>query len=72
MKVINNGRKKVEKLIENYKAANVLSLNGEDVFKLKDTYGLPVEITETILMEHGMTYDKEAYQSQLAKSKNVN
>lgn len=72
LKVINNGKKKVEKLIENYKAANVLSLNGEDVFKLKDTYGLPVEITETILREHGMTYDKGAYQSQLAKAKSVN
>ena len=67
LKVINNGRKKVEKLIENHKAANILSLNGEDVFKLKDTYGLPVEITELILKEHGMTYDKEAYQEKAAR-----
>lgn len=67
LKVINNGRKKVEKLIENYKAANVLSINGEDVFKLKDTYGLPVEITELILKEHGMTYDKAAYKEKVAR-----
>lgn len=72
LNVINNGKKKVDKLIEKYKRENILSLSGDDVFKLKDTYGLPVEITETILREHGMTYDKGAYQSQLAKSKNVN
>lgn len=69
LRVINTGRKKAEKLIEEYKRENILILRGEDVFKLKDTYGLPVEITETILKEHGMTYDKSVYQAQLAKSR---
>lgn len=69
LKVINTGRKKAEKLIEEYKRENILILRGEDVFKLKDTYGLPVEITEAILKEHGMTYDKSVYQAQLAKSR---
>ncbi len=32
---------------------------GQDVFKLYDTYGFPVELTEELAEEAGMTVDRE-------------
>ena len=36
-------------------------LKGEKAFKLYDTYGFPIELTEEILEEKGMSVDKEAF-----------
>ncbi|MEW6182526.1 MAG: alanine--tRNA ligase [Bacillota bacterium] len=37
------------------------TLPGEMAFKLYDTYGFPLELTEEICAEQGMTLDKEGY-----------
>ena len=36
-------------------------LVGEKVFKLYDTFGFPVELTEEIVQEHGMTIDHDGF-----------
>ena len=36
-------------------------LAGEKVFKLYDTFGFPVELTEEIVQEHGMTIDHDGF-----------
>ena len=36
-------------------------LKGEKAFKLYDTYGFPIELTEEILEEKGISVDKEAF-----------
>ena len=41
--------------------SNETVLKGEKAFKLYDTYGFPIELTEEILEEKGMTVDKEAF-----------
>ena len=36
-------------------------LDGQTVFKLYDTFGLPWELTQEILDEHGISFDKESF-----------
>ncbi len=37
------------------------TLSGEDAFKLYDTYGFPIDLTEEILEDDGITIDKEGF-----------
>ncbi|HEC10457.1 MAG TPA: alanine--tRNA ligase [Acidimicrobiales bacterium] len=41
-------------------------LPGEVAFKLHDTYGFPVEITEEILSERGLELEREGFESAMA------
>ena len=36
-------------------------LSGADAFKLSDTYGFPIDLTEEIAAEHGISIDREAF-----------
>ena len=40
-------------------------ISGSDVFKLYDTYGFPVELTEEIAEEAGMTVDREGFEAAM-------
>ena len=40
-------------------------LSGEKAFKLYDTYGLPIELTEEILEEKEMTVDSEEFKKEM-------
>jgi alanyl-tRNA synthetase len=55
---------KVEK--ENL-TVNILS--GEVAFKLYDTFGFPIDLTELILKEKGWNLDKEGFDTELKKQK---
>lgn len=43
------------------KLEKIVTLPGEDVFKLYDTYGFPWELTEEIAGEEGFTIDREGF-----------
>lgn len=45
-------------------------LSGEDAFKLNDTYGFPIDLTQEILSERGMKVDLERFQELLKEQKN--
>lgn len=40
-------------------------LSGDDVFKLYDTYGFPMELTEEIAGENGMTIDTDGFEAAM-------
>ena len=48
---------------------NTTSFSGEDAFKLFDTYGFPVELTEEICLEQGKTVDLVAFKEEMQKQK---
>jgi len=43
--------------------------NGETAFKLHDTYGFPLDLTQDICREHGITVDAAAFDAAMARQR---
>ncbi len=46
------------------------SISGEDAFKLYDTYGFPLDLTELMARERGLTVDKEGFEKLMEEQRN--
>lgn len=44
-------------------------LSGEDAFKLHDTYGFPIDLTELMARERGISVDMEGFRSRMEEQK---
>ncbi len=66
---IDSGMNILNEYIEKMKASNENILKGEKVFKLYDTYGFPIELTEEILEEKGMKVDHEAFKKEMEEQR---
>ena len=49
---------------------NIKTLSGEKAFKLYDTYGFPLEVTQEILEEKGYDVDMDGFQASMEEQKN--
>ncbi|MBE0432944.1 alanine--tRNA ligase [candidate division WOR-3 bacterium] len=47
------------------------SISGADAFRLYDTYGFPVELTEEITRERNITVDKEGFMQMLGEAREI-
>jgi len=56
-------------VIEYIHAAHDRRLSGGQVFKLYDTYGFPIEVTELIAHEYGYTIDREGFDHELERQR---
>jgi alanyl-tRNA synthetase len=45
------------------------ALPGDEVFRLYSTYGVPLEVTEEIAEQHGMTIDREGFERELERER---
>jgi len=61
--------KLIDKVIADTKAAGKTQVGGTEAFTLYDTYGFPLDLTELILREKGMTVDVEGFNAEMAKQK---
>jgi len=50
-------------------AGKAIAFNGETAFKLHDTYGFPLDLTQDICRERGVTVDSVAFDAAMAKQK---
>ena len=60
-KTIDKGTEILGEMIEELKKSGKTVLSGEDVFKLHDTYGFPVDLTKEILHEQGLEADEAGF-----------
>ncbi len=68
-KTIDQGLSILNDMAEALKAAGKSELSGEDAFKLYDTYGFPLDLTEEILEEQGFTLDAAGFEAAMKKQR---
>ena len=62
IETIDQGLSILENLINELDNKNSDTLSGEDAFKLYDTFGFPIEMTEEILQENAKKVDREEFE----------
>ena len=60
-RTIDAGQKLIDELLVNLKAEGKDRLEGADIFRLYDTYGFPVELTEELAEDEGFKIDHEGF-----------
>lgn len=55
----------LNKVIADAKANNETVISGKDVFRLYDTYGFPVDLTEEYVEENGFTIDRDGFEIEM-------
>ncbi len=70
-KTIDQGLSILAQMEEEMKAAGLAELSGENAFKLYDTYGFPVDLTEEILEERGLAIDKTGFETCMRQQKEM-
>lgn len=68
-KTLDKGMEILKNDIEEMKAKNETVMGADKSFRLYDTYGFPIELTEEILEESGMTLDKDAFAAEMKEQK---
>ena len=66
---IDAGLSILNKLVEDAKSNNLTTLSGEDVFKLYDTYGFPIDLTREIAEEAGLAIDEARFTALMQEQK---
>ena len=70
-KTLDNGMDILDGYIEDLKSKGETELSGELTFKLYDTYGFPLEVTQEILEEQGLTADVEGFNENMQAQKDL-
>ena len=69
LRTLDTGMKLIEKVIADTKAAGKTVVDGKEAFTLYDTFGFPLDLTELILRENGMTVNEEEFNVEMQKQK---
>ena len=69
-KTIDQGLSILAEMQEAMKEEGTKVLSGENTFKLYDTYGFPVDLTQEILEEKGFSIDEEGFRSCMEEQRN--
>ncbi|MBD8015774.1 alanine--tRNA ligase [Planococcus wigleyi] len=62
---LHDGLAILSSVVEKQKAAGQTEIPGEDAFRLYDTYGFPVELTEEYAEEEGMAIDHKGFEAAM-------
>lgn len=62
---LSDGLVLLEALVKQAKDAGSGQIGGSDAFKLYDTYGFPFDLTEDFAAEHGLSVDREGFDSAM-------
>ena len=68
-RTIDGGMRILSELMDGLKARGEAVLSGADAFRLYDTYGFPLDLTEDILSDAGMTADTEGFDKLMTEQR---
>ncbi len=69
---LETGIEKFNQMAEAHKAAGKTEISGDDLFVLYGTYGFPVDLTNLLAQEVGMTVDESGFEQAMAAQKEHN
>jgi len=69
LRTLDKGISLLDKAMEEMKSKGEKELNGEQAFRLFDTYGFPLDLTELICRENGFTVNEEQFNVEMQKQK---
>ena len=69
LRTLENGIELLSDDMEEMKSEGKKQLDGEKAFRLFDTYGFPLDLTELILGENGYSVDEKGFDAEMAKQK---
>jgi alanyl-tRNA synthetase len=66
---LNDGLLILADMVKAAKAEGKSQLSGQDVFKMYDTYGFPVDLTEDFASEQGLSVDREGFERAMEEQR---
>mgnify|MGYP000740939733 FL=1 len=69
LRTLSNGINMLNEAMDEVKAAGKSELDGAKAFRLFDTYGFPLDLTELICRENGLTVDEKQFDEEMQKQK---
>lgn len=66
---LNDGLNILTEMVKAAKASGQSQIAGKDVFKMYDTYGFPVDLTEDFAQEQGLTIDREGFDQAMEEQR---
>ncbi|WP_054958107.1 alanine--tRNA ligase [Paenibacillus dakarensis] len=68
-KTLSDGLNILEDMSTHAKEQGKTQISGSDAFKLYDTYGFPLDLTEDYAAEHGLTVDREGFDAAMKEQR---
>ncbi len=68
-RTLRDGERRLEKILAELEKSGDTTLPGELAFELTDTYGFPLEMTQEIAAESGVTIDLSGFETALAEQR---
>jgi alanyl-tRNA synthetase len=65
LKTLERGEKLLEEIVDRTKQQTNQQISGQDAFTLYDTYGFPLELTQEIAEEQGITVDLDGFEAAM-------
>lgn len=69
LRTLETGIRLLEKVMADTKAAGKTEISGKECFTLYDTFGFPLDLTELILRENGMTVNQKEFDVEMQQQK---
>ena len=69
LRTLEKGINMLQTAMDQLKAEGKNKLDGVQAFRLFDTYGFPLDLTQLICREHGFTVDEEQFDAEMQKQK---
>ena len=69
LRTLETGIRLLDRVMAETRASGKTVIDGVEAFTLFDTYGFPLDLTELICRENGMTVDEETFHAEMQKQK---